>query len=74
MDERLISALKAASAQASNAAYFLEHRDDPELLGALAAGRGITVDERVDEVLGHWSHFVDDVNELLARRELAKVE
>lgn len=67
-DGRLVLALKALSAQASNAAFYLEHRDDPAYI-ALLADAGTTADRRTAECIQHLRYFEGDVDDLLARRD-----
>jgi hypothetical protein len=58
----LIRSLKALSAQASNAAYFLEHRHDAGMLATLA-NVGKTIDDRFAETIGNMRMFQEMVDD-----------
>lgn len=58
----LILILKAVGAQASNAAYFLEHAADPEMLEALNKA-GKTVAQRYADCLANYEMFAEMLRE-----------
>jgi len=67
-EAQLIASLNALSAQAGNAAWILEHRDDGQTIATLADA-GKTIDDRFDEFVSDMRVFQEMTDRALAARE-----